>query len=274
MAAGVIERLVEALRQVVVGGQRLGLDVAAVPGHEAVGEGAADVDGDPFHCRLPPVDAQRLGGTSRPSGITVPGGRAAHWAFSASTSISHVVHRRMAGRQVLGLDLGAAARAVVLEDPAPGRVGREGELVARRDRSAAGGSRADRGRRPACLPCSCRAPGRGRAPQRRHSHRSVAEVDLEVLGHRDAHQQSITGLCRSAAGRPPRWCRTASPAGTRMVKNGPSITAGPVPRAPGRLVDQGVHRQSRSCPPRPSRSGRVPLDLRRPTRATSPPRRA
>jgi hypothetical protein len=51
--AGVVERLVEALRQVVVGGQRLGLDVAVFPGHEAVGEGAADVDRDPFHVMLP-----------------------------------------------------------------------------------------------------------------------------------------------------------------------------------------------------------------------------
>jgi hypothetical protein len=81
-----IQRLVEALGQVVVRGQGLGLDVAAVSRHEAVGERAADVHGDPFHWLLPET---RSGSavTSRPSGMTVPGGRAAHCALSASTSI-------------------------------------------------------------------------------------------------------------------------------------------------------------------------------------------
>ena len=86
--AGVIERLVEAQGQVVVGGERLGLDVAAVPRYEAVGEGAADVNGYAFHAGFPPSTRSGSAGTSRPSGITVLDGRAAHCAWSASTSIS------------------------------------------------------------------------------------------------------------------------------------------------------------------------------------------
>ena len=89
LGAGLVQGLVEALGQVVVGGERLGLDVVAVPGEEAVGERAADVDGDALHvwspyrqCRWPAST-----GTSRPSGITVPAGRLAHCAFSAATSI-------------------------------------------------------------------------------------------------------------------------------------------------------------------------------------------
>src|SRR5665811_439210 len=41
----------------------------------------------------------------------------------------HVHRRRVAGRQVLGLDLGTALRAAELEDAAEGRVRRERELV-------------------------------------------------------------------------------------------------------------------------------------------------
>ena len=47
--AGQVERLVETQCEVVVGGQRLRLDVLVVPDEEAVGEGAADVDGNSFH---------------------------------------------------------------------------------------------------------------------------------------------------------------------------------------------------------------------------------
>src|SRR5450759_3991091 len=41
----------------------------------------------------------------------------------------HVHRRRVAGRKILGLDLGAALRAAELENAAEGRVRRERELV-------------------------------------------------------------------------------------------------------------------------------------------------
>jgi hypothetical protein len=47
------------------------------------------------------------------------------------------------------------------------------------------------------------------------------------------------------------------PSGTRMVKNGPSITAGPDPRAPGGWFANAYTGVS-ACAPRPSRSSRVP----------------
>ena len=49
-AACEVEGLVEAQGEVVMSRQRLGLDVLVVPDEEAIGEGAADVDGDAFHC--------------------------------------------------------------------------------------------------------------------------------------------------------------------------------------------------------------------------------
>src|SRR5664280_1551309 len=57
LLAGTIQGLVEPERQVVVGGQCLGLDIEIVPNEETIAEGAADVNGDAFHCLLYTSDA-------------------------------------------------------------------------------------------------------------------------------------------------------------------------------------------------------------------------
>src|SRR2546421_8423587 len=62
------------------------------------------------------------------------------------------------------------------------------------------------------------------------------QVNLQVLGHRDAHRE-VHRLPLSVSRRSPAAVvSNCQPSGTRMVKNGPSITAGPVPRAPGRWL--------------------------------------
>ena len=223
-------------------GESLGLDVLAVPGEEAVGEGAADVDGDPFHGRCLRVLSATwpvFTGTSRPSGITCAPGRAAHCALSAVDVDLHVERRRMAGRQVLRLDQRAAARAVVLQDPAPRRVRRERELVAVRvderpvdlARVAVVDERAllvvASGDAEVVLAAAAQPP-------------FGVQVDLEVLGHRNTHH--VAPLGRSAAGRLPRWSGTASrrqPHGEeRALDHRRAVGLGT-----RRLVEQRVDRQ-------------------------------
>ncbi len=46
---GLAQRLIEAKCQVVVGGERLGLDVLAIPDHKTIGERATDVNGYASH---------------------------------------------------------------------------------------------------------------------------------------------------------------------------------------------------------------------------------
>jgi hypothetical protein len=48
-----VEGFVESQRQVVVGRERLGLDIEIVPNEETITECAADVNGDSFHGNKP-----------------------------------------------------------------------------------------------------------------------------------------------------------------------------------------------------------------------------
>ena len=153
------------------------------------------------------------------------------------------------GRQVLGLDHRAAARAVELEDPAPRRVGRERELVPGRvDQRPVDLARVAVVDQRALLvvpPGRCRGRGRSAGTTSARLSRSISRYS--VIGTR------ITVLLWSSvsAGRRPRWSRTASRPGSRIVKNGPSTTAGPSrPCAPGGWSSSG-RRAARRPPSRP-----------------------
>src|SRR5207302_1568346 len=202
------------------------------------------------------VDAQRLGGDVPAERDERPGRARGPLRLERVDVDLHVVDRRGAGRRVLGLDLGTAARAVVLQDPAPGRVGSKRELVAPGvDQRAVDLDRIAVVDQRALLVVPA-----GRAEVLRAPPASPPlgfQVDLQVLGHRDAHRRvhrSPLSVSRRSSAAVVSNCQ---PSGTRMVKNGPSITAGPDPRAPGRWLASAYTGVS-ACPPRPSRSSLVP----------------
>src|SRR5579859_6818535 len=204
----------------------------------------------------PSVDAHRFGGdvpTERDHRV----GRARRPLRLERVDVDlHVVGRRMARGQVLRLDLGAAARAVELEDPAPGRVRGEGELVAVRvDERTVDLARVTVVDQRAFLIVPAGRPEVLRAPAAPPP--LALQVDLEVLGHGDAHRGGQRRLLSVSRRSPAAVVSKCQPSGTRMVKNGPSITAGPDARAPGRWVSSWYTGVS-ACPPRPSRSTRIP----------------
>ena len=156
----------------------------------------------------------------------------------------HVVGRRVARREVLGLDEGAARRAVELEDATPRRIGGEGELVTPGVQQG-----------PVDLPRVAVVdkgaplvvvPGRAQVVVARPAHPAFGvQVDLKVLGHRNSHQDAPSS---SARDRSPAGVRlTRQPPGTGMVKNGPSITSGPVTCSPGAMVSRGRTRNEHSA---------------------------
>src|ERR1700745_3022597 len=203
-------------------------------------------------------DAQRLGGdiaAERDHGAGRPRGPLGPQRVDVDL---HVVGRRVARRQVLGLDLRSAARAVELQDPAPGRVRGEGELVAAgSDQGAVGlAGIAIVDQRAFLVVAARRAEVVAAAPA---APPLGFQVDLEILGHRDAHHGAHYWPLSVSRRSPAAVVSNCQPAGTRMVKNGPSITAGPCPCAPGRCCSSAYTGTS-ARPPRPSRSDRVPPD--------------
>jgi len=191
-------------------------------------------------------DAQRLGGdiaAERDHGAGRPRGPLGPQRVDVDL---HVVGRRVAPAE--GTQPRSAFRSPGSRTPGSGHQaasGGEGELVAAGIDQRAVGSRWDRDRRPACLPCSCRAPEPRSWPQRRQRHRSVSRSisRYSVIGMRitGAH---LPAPCRSAAGRPAAGGLELPAHGyPHGEETGLPITAGPCPPArPDVAVPQRVHR--------------------------------
>ena len=241
LLARIGERLVEAERQVVVCRERLALDVPVVPDDEAVGEGAADIHGYAFHGKYHGVFAPRVEcADARVAAGLSKRQMPAAAAFGALPAILplraqsvdvelNIVQRWMPRRQVLGFDHRAALRAVVLEDPAPGRIRRIGALVFRGieqwlvdlariavvDQKAALVVFA----RVAQLPIAASAfPALG------------IKVDAQVF--RDGHFHVLTPFNFVSRKSPELESSKRQPASMRDVKNASSTTIGPSPEAP------------------------------------------
>src|ERR1700742_804939 len=169
------------------------------------------------------VPAQRHLDGSRPAGPLGP----------ESVNVDfQVVGGRVTWWQVLGLDERRAARAVKLQDPAPGRVGSKGELILGRvdERPV------DLGGVTVVDECAGLVvlAGRGQvmtAPPAQPPF--LIQVDLEILGHRDLHRPASWAVSSVSSMSPPWVSCTRHPAGSSMVKNGPSMISSPVPSAPG-----------------------------------------
>ncbi|MPM00211.1 hypothetical protein SDC9_46434 [bioreactor metagenome] len=217
--AGLAQRLVEPHREVVVRGQCLGLDIAPTPDDEAVGEGAADINGNAFHALslcigsggCPPPAAgpgngcaprARRGGRRRSMGVAAPGHhggagvRQHRGAALGPLRLQrghidlHVPQRRVTRGGVFRLDLGAAFRAAELEDAHPVRIGREGVAVLRR----VDHRRMDLARVAVVHQQPFLVIARSR---RDHVIADAAfpllgfEVDAQVLGHRHFHRHGL-----------------------------------------------------------------------------------
>ena len=134
----------------------------------------------------------------------------------------------MTGRQILRLDHAAAARTIELEQAAPLWIGREGELVARRidERPVDFARVAVVDERPLLVV----AVGRRELVCTGTATPALGiEIDLEILRHRNFHV-ALSWSVQSKSPEPVTSKR--QPAGSLMVKKGPSITAGPADDAP------------------------------------------
>src|SRR5882672_9024874 len=160
----------------------------------------------------------------------------------------------MPGRQVFGLELRAASGAVVLEDAAPRRVGRKRELVALRvDQRTVDLLRIAVVDQRAFLVVST---GRGEILPAAPAHPPLrVEIDLQVLRHGNTHHRLRSSVSSRS---PAAVVSKRQPAGSRIVKNGPSITAGPTARAPGGWSTR-PYTSKADEPPVPSSTVRVPV---------------